>query len=150
MLFEKYKLEVKHWMDFSYLCTDDAGNQARGRRIVALRHPYMIFIHRFAHHVNLIVKDLLGDAEFLESVQQASKSVNAINASSSKWLQIMKTCHIQTYGCVWALMRLETTIWNSMKMCLASQLQVRKDLQFLQLCMKKNLSFLLNASAGEI
>ena len=89
----------------------------------------MIFIHCFAHQVNLIVKDLLGDAEFVESVQQASKAVNAVHASSSKWLQRMKTCQRQTYGCVWALMRLATTGWNSMQMCLASQLQVRKALQ---------------------
>ena len=55
-------------MDFSYLCTDDVGNQAHGRRIVALRNPYMIFIHCFAHQVNLIVNGMLGDSEFVESV----------------------------------------------------------------------------------
>ena len=79
--------------------------------------------------MNLIAKDLLGDAEFAESVQQASKAVNDVNASPYKWLQRMNTCQCQTYGCVWALMSLATTRRNSMKMCLASQLQVRKALQ---------------------
>ena len=119
-------------MDFSYLCTNDAGNQARGLRIFALRHPYMIFIHFFSHQVNLIVKDLLGDAEFVESVQQSLKAVNAVNASSSEWLQRMKTCQCQTCGCVWELMRLATTRCNSMQMCLASQLQVCKYLQLFE------------------
>ncbi len=34
---------------FKYYCSDDAGQQGRGRRILALRHPDIIFHRCYAH-----------------------------------------------------------------------------------------------------
>lgn len=44
---------------FSYLCSDDAGQCARARRILALRWPHYVFIRCWAHQVNLMVMSLL-------------------------------------------------------------------------------------------
>ena len=76
-----------------------------------------------------MVKDLLGDAEFVTIIEQAQAAVNAVNASSSKWLLRVKTQQRQIYGVTLKLMKLATTRWNSMQMCLASLLRVRKALQ---------------------
>ena len=70
---------------FQAICTDDAGQYTRARRILSKRYPHWSFTHCFAHQINLIVKDVL-KAGYGDIVQQAAVIVAKINKSSSKWL----------------------------------------------------------------
>ena len=65
--------------------TDDAGQCARAKRILALRFPNVYSGRCYAHQVNLIVKDVL-KASFLRMVQRAKDLVSVYQKSSSKWL----------------------------------------------------------------
>ncbi|ETL32929.1 hypothetical protein L916_14553 [Phytophthora nicotianae] len=64
---------------------DDAGQCDRARRILALRHPRIAFIHGFAHDINNLVKSVL-NTSFRTLTKQASLATVTLNASSFKWL----------------------------------------------------------------
>lgn len=64
--------------------TDDAGQCARARRILAWRWPTIHFGKCFAHDINNLVKAVLKIHEFQDIAGQASAAVKALNRSSSK------------------------------------------------------------------
>ena len=68
---------------FFYHVSDDAGQCARARRILALRHPHMLLMRCWAHQINFMVKDLLGISDFKEVCKQAINSAKVIKASSA-------------------------------------------------------------------
>ena len=51
---------------FFYHVSDDAGQCARARRILALRHPHMLLMRFWAHQINLMVKALIWLSDFKE------------------------------------------------------------------------------------
>ncbi|ETI46982.1 hypothetical protein F443_08712 [Phytophthora nicotianae P1569] len=65
--------------------TDDAGQCARARRILALRWPNIVFLRCFAHDVNNLVKAVLKTV-FKTVTKQAATVTATLNSSSSKWL----------------------------------------------------------------
>jgi Protein of unknown function (DUF 659) len=76
-----------------YFLSDDAGQCARARRILALRHPHMIWMRCWAHQINLMVRTLLESAGFAAVCKQAIMAANKITASSSKWMpQTVEKC----------------------------------------------------------
>ncbi|OWZ15869.1 hypothetical protein PHMEG_00010426 [Phytophthora megakarya] len=79
--------------------TDDAGQCSRARRILALRWSHLTFLKCFAHDVNNLVKIALCTSPFRGVTSQATEVVNALHASSSKWLVRAQEMMIQTYGC---------------------------------------------------
>ncbi|EEY64970.1 uncharacterized protein PITG_16417 [Phytophthora infestans T30-4] len=97
--------------------TDNAGQCARARRILSLRWPHISFQICFAHDLNNLVKAVL-KSDFSEVTKQASDAVNALNASSAKWLVEARTCMVDTYGYFLNLKQLCETRWNSMHGCL--------------------------------
>ncbi|ETL88842.1 hypothetical protein L917_12128, partial [Phytophthora nicotianae] len=78
------QLESNGW-SIGAVVTDDAGQCARARRILALRWPKVIFLRCFAHSINNLVKGVL-QTTFRDVAAQASAVVNCLNGSSSKWL----------------------------------------------------------------
>jgi len=120
-----------HGIKFAYVCTDDAGQLGRARRILALRYPHLIFICCFAHQVNLMVAELLKVSEFSDTVKAAVKASTALNLSKNKWLAKFKVYQLSTYGPkgVRKLYSLAATRWNSVQMCLATQQRSKKALQ---------------------
>lgn len=111
--------------DIGCLVTDDAGNFARARRILAFRWPKIIFQFCLAHQVNLIVKDVLKNNEFQNIAVAAAKVINVFNASTSKWLPRLKARCIYVYGKSWSLLRLMEVRWNSAQAAFASLLRIR-------------------------
>ena len=73
----------------NYYCSDDAGQQARARRILARRFPHTLWVSCYAHQINRMVKALLNKPLFCETLEQASGAAKAVNASNSKWLKIL-------------------------------------------------------------
>lgn len=106
--------------------SDDAGQCDRARRILALRHPRIAFIHCFAHDNNL-VKSVL-NTSFRTLTKQASLTTVTLNASSSKWLVRAQALVSSTYGKSLGFINLCETRWNSMQGCFASLLRVENDL----------------------
>ena len=82
----------------NYYCSDDAGQQARDRRILARQFPHILWVRCYAHQINLMVKALLNKPFFCETLEQASGAAKAVNASSSKWLKILYNRIEQYYG----------------------------------------------------
>ena len=116
---------------FCYHVSDDAGQCARGRRILALRHPYMLLMRCWAHQVNLMVKALLGLSDFKEVCKLAIASAKAIKASSAKWLPRLRTVADRIYGKSPSknVMTVGETRWNSTQGCFATLLRIRHACQ---------------------
>ena len=114
-------------LNFGILCTDDAGQYARARRILAVRFPLWIFLHCFAHQINLIVKDVL-NIGYRNIIAKASDIVNTFHKSSSKWLVRLDQSLKVLYGKSPALLSLFEIRWNSAQMMLASVLQIKLSL----------------------
>jgi hypothetical protein len=112
---------------FRFFLSDDAGQCGRARRILALRFAFLLWLKCFAHQVNLMVRYLLRLAQFRTIMDQATGSVNAINASSSKWLSKFRDKAETLYGkrAAKALLTMGETRWNSAQACFASLLRVR-------------------------
>lgn len=68
-------------LKFRAICTNDAGQYGRARKILAKRFPHWVFVHCFAHQVNLIVKDVLKQS-YGAVVEQGASIVSKINKSS--------------------------------------------------------------------
>ena len=81
LLFEAYTGKT---YSFHYHCSDDAGQCGQGRRILALRYPWLLWLKCWAHQINLMVKALLGYDTFKTICEQAMHASVTINASSSK------------------------------------------------------------------
>jgi hypothetical protein len=112
------------------IITDNAGQCARARRILAPRFPNIAFLHCFAHDVNNLVKSVLRTS-FRGITDKASTAATSLNASSSKWLVNARTQMIATYGQPLCFITLCETRWNSMQGCFASLLRVRTALKML-------------------
>lgn len=109
------------------IVTDNAGQCGRARRILAPRWPRIAFLHCFAHDINNLVKAVLRTS-FSTITKKASSVVTALNASSSKWLPLVKNEIIATYGQPLSFISLCETRWNSMQGCFASLLRVKTAL----------------------
>lgn len=112
------------------LVTDDAGQCAKARRILALRWTPVVFLRCFAHDINNLVKQVLQSA-YRRITYEAAAVVNALNASSSKWLLHLRGIMKRKYGKSRALITLCETRWNSMQGCFASLLRARSALDLL-------------------
>lgn len=109
---------------FRAICTDDAGQYGRARRILALRHPHWHFGKCFAHQVNLIVKMVL-KIGYADVIAITAEIVNKFNKSSSKWLVRLNEASKLIYGKCPALQTLLEVRWNSAQSCLASVLRIK-------------------------
>ena len=78
----------------------------------------------FAHDVNNQVKQVL-KTTFRTTARDAAAIVNALNASSSKWLQCLREIMTRYYGKSLALFALCETRWNSMQACFGSILRAK-------------------------
>ena len=71
------------------------------------------------------MRQLLSLHMFVAPVVAACACVNALTASSSKWLVRFYNCAMQTYGKYVVLMTLADTRWNSSQMLLATMLRMQ-------------------------
>jgi hypothetical protein len=108
--------------------TDNAGQCGRARRILALRHPKISFVHCFAHDINNLVKAVLKTV-FKQISADAAGIMSYLNTSTSKWLgRAVRAMH-KRYGASFAIFTLCETRWNSMQACFASLLRARGALE---------------------
>jgi hypothetical protein len=121
----------KPWL--RYFCSDNAGQCARARRILALRRPHIIWMFCWAHQVNLMVGHLMSKSTFAGVCNGAVKAANAIRGSSSKWYERLRTIVDRLYGkgIVCTIHSLGETRWNTLQASFASQLRIRKACQTL-------------------
>jgi hypothetical protein len=112
--------------DVGAIVTDNAGNCARARRILALRWPKIVFLFCYAHQINLLVKDVIATSWKI-TVSQAHAIVSTLNKSTAKWLPRLRDVMKATYGntVTLALVQMADTRWNSVQGMLASLLRVR-------------------------
>ncbi|GMF30916.1 unnamed protein product [Phytophthora fragariaefolia] len=121
-------VETKGWKIGGVVTDDDAGQCGRARRILALRHPRVAFVHCFANDISNLVKAVLNTA-CRKLITQASLATVTLNVSSSKWSIRAKAVITETYGKPLGFINLCETRWNSMQGCFASLLRVRNALQ---------------------
>jgi len=76
------------------------------------------------------MRQLLALSLFVNPVLAAAACVNALNASSSKWLVRFYNCALLTYGKYAVLMTLAETRWNSSQMLLACMLRMQSAFKF--------------------
>ena len=124
-----YDVNSEGWwppITINYYCSDDAGQQARARRILARRFPHILWVRCYAHQINLMVKALLNKPLFCETLEQASGAAKAVNASSSKWLKILydRIKHYYGKGIAVTIFTIGETRWNSTYACFAFQLRI--------------------------
>jgi hypothetical protein len=119
-------LMIAQGWDVGAIVTDNAGNCARARRILALRWPKIVFLFCYAHQINLLVKDVIATSWKI-TVSQAHAIVSTLNKSTAKWLLRLRDVMKATYGntVTLALVQMADTRWNSVQGMLASLLRVR-------------------------
>lgn len=110
-----------------YFLSDDAGQCGRARRILALRHPHILWIKCWAHQVNLMVGHLMSRTSFATVSESAVKAATIVRQSSSKWYARLRTIAGRKYGKQAAntIFTLAETRWNSLQAVFASQLRIR-------------------------
>ena len=106
------------------IITDNAGNCARGRRILALRWPKLIFLFCYAHQINLLVKDVVASS-WQESVAKTHEAVKTLIKSSAKWLPRLRDVMMEMYGLTLGIIQMAATRWNSVQGMLASLLRMK-------------------------
>jgi len=107
------------------ICTDDAAQCDRARRILELRHSTLVFTRCQAHQFNLYLKDILKCEAWATAMTKACAAAAALIASSNKWLARLQEIMVVMYGRVLAIMAITDTQWNSSQKGLASQLHIR-------------------------
>lgn len=110
-----------------YFLSDDAGQCGRARRILALRHPHILWIKCWAHQVNLMVGHLMSRSSFVAASDAAVKAATDVRKSSSKWYARLRNISERRYGKSAAntIFTLAETRWNSLQAVFASQLRIR-------------------------
>lgn len=113
------------------VCTDDAGQCGRARRILALRYPHLVFLRCLAHQVNLLMKHVLSDSTLRSTAEDAVTAASLLVRSSAKLLPQARASMHRIYGVSLAILTVCETRWSSLQMCLASLLRVRGALRCL-------------------
>ena len=111
------------------MCTDDAGQCARAKRILSLRFPALYFGRCYAHQVHLIVKGVF-KIIYVEVIERARKLINKYNQSTSKWLVRLNKINMELHGKSLALLRIVEVRWNSILAALASILRINRHYRF--------------------
>jgi len=75
--------------------------------------------------VNLYLKDVLKCTDWSRAMGCATAAAAALIASSSKWLNELIKIVVTMYGRPLVVMGVTETRWNSIQMCLASQLRIQ-------------------------
>eukprot|EP00977_Amphora_coffeiformis_P000526 scaffold132_cov170-Amphora_coffeaeformis.AAC.5 len=119
-------------IDLRICVTDDAGQMARARRIVARRHPSWLLLHCFAHQINLMVKAILNLPVFFNTMKQAANAASLLNKSTAKWRPRLYNIMETVYGKDGQLVipAVAETRWNSCQAVLAAQLRLKAGLKF--------------------
>ncbi|ETI35137.1 hypothetical protein F443_18468 [Phytophthora nicotianae P1569] len=132
-------MQKKGWK-IGAVVTDNAGQCGRARRILSLRWPTIAFVICFAHDLHNLVKSVL-KSDYAEVIKKASDAVNALNASSAKWLVEPNTCMEETFGYKLNVKQLCETRWNSMHGCFPSLLRIRSALELLEVKFRVSADF---------
>lgn len=117
-----------HMSRLRYFISDNAGQCGRARRILALRHPYIVFMKCWAHQVNLMVGHLMKKSSFAEVCNSAVKCASDLTKSKSKWYAKLRNTCERIYGksATSTITTLGDTRWNSLQACFATQLRIKK------------------------
>jgi hypothetical protein len=116
--------------------SDDAGANARSRRSASRRHPDIIFLPCFAHEASLLCGDLVKMSRATTVLANAAFLTTFINASSSKWLPLMRDEEKKMNGGKGKPRDLATAVitrWTSTWLSLCSVVEKRISLQRLLL-----------------
>ncbi len=135
-------LMIAQGWDVGAIVTDNAGNCARARRILALRWPKIVFLFCYAHQINLLVKDIIA-TRWQITVFQAHAIVSTLNKLTAKWLPRLRDVMKVTYGCTvtLALVQMAEMQWNSVQGMLVSLLRVRSACKMFVLRWSSHVAF---------
>jgi len=111
------------------LLTDDAGQCARARRILAPRWPNIIMDSCKAHQLNLFAKDVFKISMFSSTISLVSSMISVLNRATAKWLPLLNERLVQVYGRSLSLIRMTEVRWNSAHAACASLLRIRSGFQ---------------------
>eukprot|EP00918_Siedleckia_nematoides_P057127 GHVU01124615.1.p1 GENE.GHVU01124615.1~~GHVU01124615.1.p1 ORF type:complete len:836 (-),score=89.16 GHVU01124615.1:4-2511(-) len=110
------------------LCTDEAGEMSRAKKILALRWPAMYFLKCYAHQVNRLARDVLMDDVFKRVTAVISAIVT--NVSNSKiWRNRLRKLTREMYGKEHSLVTPTENRWNSYQACFAMMLRLKSAIQ---------------------
>lgn len=125
------QLEALGDLPIGCVCTDDAGQCGRARRILALRYPRLVFLRCLAHQVNLLMRHVLHDSSLRPSTEAAVAAASLLARSSAKLLPQARASMHRLYGISLAIVSVCETRWSSLQACVASLLRVRGALRCL-------------------
>jgi hypothetical protein len=80
-----------HMQWLHYFCSNNAGQCARARHILALQIPHIIWMFCWAHQVNLMVGHLMSKSTFAYICNAAVKAATTIPGSLSKRYKLLCT-----------------------------------------------------------
>jgi len=136
-------IEHSSSIPISYFLSDNAGQCARARCILARCQSNIKFLCCWAHQINLMVRAVLDLGEFKQVLNQACKAANTILASSSKWYLRLKDKCNEMYGkaAPCTIQSIGETRWNSTQSCFTSMLRIRGACEVFVATYKNNKGF---------
>eukprot|EP00918_Siedleckia_nematoides_P065076 GHVU01141478.1.p1 GENE.GHVU01141478.1~~GHVU01141478.1.p1 ORF type:complete len:741 (-),score=98.90 GHVU01141478.1:997-3219(-) len=111
------------------LCTDEAGENGRAKRILALRLPDLYLARCLSHHNALTAKQLLRLDRFRGVIQTAAGIVKVIRKSERKWKPRLDAESVRLYQQAPSLCPLFDVRWNTAQACVASCLNIKTALE---------------------
>lgn len=96
------------------VCTDDAGQCGRARRILALRYPSLVFLRCIVPQMNLFMKHVLLDTSVRPTVEAAVAAALTITRSSAKLVPLAKASLQRICVSTLAILTVCETRWSSL------------------------------------
>eukprot|EP00918_Siedleckia_nematoides_P085883 GHVU01189141.1.p1 GENE.GHVU01189141.1~~GHVU01189141.1.p1 ORF type:complete len:522 (-),score=40.40 GHVU01189141.1:38-1603(-) len=112
----------------SCVCTDEAGEMSRAKKILSLRWPAMYFLKCYAHQVNRLARDVLVYGVFARVTGVISRMLTTISRSKV-WRNRLRNIAKQIYGTEHTLIQPTTNRWNSFQASFAQLLRLRSAIQ---------------------
>eukprot|EP00918_Siedleckia_nematoides_P024137 GHVU01052025.1.p1 GENE.GHVU01052025.1~~GHVU01052025.1.p1 ORF type:complete len:918 (+),score=97.15 GHVU01052025.1:302-3055(+) len=110
------------------LCVDQAGENERGQKILALRLPHIALLPCYCHFFHNFAKQVLVLPLLFVVFRDAAAIVTTIKRSSKRWKIRLDRENIRLYGRSPALVSLFKNRWNTAHAMAASMLQLQTSL----------------------
>eukprot|EP00918_Siedleckia_nematoides_P094188 GHVU01206804.1.p1 GENE.GHVU01206804.1~~GHVU01206804.1.p1 ORF type:complete len:231 (-),score=16.48 GHVU01206804.1:12-704(-) len=123
-------------------CSDSDSGIGRGRRILALRHIYIIFSACQSHIISCVVAAVVRNVpDFQQKLAAVTSFINKALDCSAKWLPVIAETISATYGRRLQVLQMVKSRWNTGQAACASILRVRSGLRLFVISHKSHPQF---------
>eukprot|EP00918_Siedleckia_nematoides_P101535 GHVU01221792.1.p1 GENE.GHVU01221792.1~~GHVU01221792.1.p1 ORF type:complete len:874 (+),score=92.83 GHVU01221792.1:158-2779(+) len=114
------------------LCSDEAGQLSRGKRILSKRFPHRYFAKCYAHQFHRMAQDLYNKSG-MSVVMAACHAMVLMLRDNIVWSNKLRNKQMEVYGRHAAMFKVSHNRWGTIQACTASCLRSRTAIEFVLL-----------------